>query len=335
MKPDAAWFPVHLEFSAADGITLNWMDLQGADFNAPFFEDILHRHRGERRQSHLREFGDFPLPEPVPPTAFIFHASRSGSTLLSQLLACLDGTRSLSEPPILDEVFQLPLPDAEKIPLLRQIISALGQRGTDADQRFFIKFDSWHLPWLEIVRSAFPQVQCYFLYRHPVEILWSHHRQRGSQMIPELLDPAMFGIAPDSFDPADLDAYAARVLGSIFSQALHRCQQGILIPLHYGELLQAFPAPLTDLGIVPSPSELMKIARRSEFHGKRPGETYQPEIERIIPESFQARLADHVDPILMPMFIHLKTLSHEIRPENCAPRKSQKHEESSTHLPNE
>ncbi|OYV05840.1 MAG: hypothetical protein CFE26_09500 [Verrucomicrobiales bacterium VVV1] len=202
------------------------------------------------------------------------------------------------------------MPDAEKIPLLRQIISALGQRGTDEDRHFFIKFDSWHLPWLEMVRSAYPQVPCYFLYRHPVEILWSHHRQRGSQMIHELRDPAMFGIAPDSFDPADLDAYAARVLGSIFSQALHRCQQGILIPLHYEELLQAFPAVLADLGIVPSPSELMKIARRSEFHGKRPGETYQPEIERIIPESLQARLADHAAPILLPMFKQLRSLAH-------------------------
>jgi hypothetical protein len=181
---------------------------------------------------------------------------------------------------------------------------------------------------LEIVRSAFPQVPCYFLYRHPVEILWSHHRQRGSQMIPELLDPALFGIAPDSFDPADLDAYAARVLGSIFSQALHRCQQGILSPLHYQELLENFPSLLADLGIVLSPSENAKISRRSEFHSKHPGETYQPEIERIIPESLQARLADHAAPILMPMFNQLRTLSHEIRAKNFAPRRSQNHEGS-------
>jgi hypothetical protein len=65
-----------------------------------------------------------------------------------------------------------------------------------------------------------------FLYRYPVEILVSHRRIRGMQMIPGVLDPARVGIVPDEPTMISLDKYAARVLAGFFRAALQHAGLG-------------------------------------------------------------------------------------------------------------
>ncbi|MES2923638.1 MAG: hypothetical protein V4819_18930 [Verrucomicrobiota bacterium] len=249
MMPTAGWYPVKLSEEAGGEISLIWQDLSEADFAAPFFEDAVRRARHERpgqRKTSLQALSEILLPAAVPPAAFIFHTSRSGSTLLTQLLSGLEGGIALSEPAIVDEILQLRTSDEEKIGFLRNTVRVLGQGRSTADRYFFIKHDSWHLPWLPMIREAFPSVPCFFVYRDPVEILWSHHRQRGSQMVPGLLDPALFDITRDSFNPADLDGFAARVLESIFAQSRAAATLGKQPCQHIGGGVQTSLAKLPD-----------------------------------------------------------------------------------------
>lgn len=305
MKPCAGWYPVALESEPDGSFKLAWQDLRGADFTAPFFEDTIRRARRmqpELRRTSLGEMNGIPLPPAVPPTAFIFHTSRSGSTLLTQLFSCLEGSIALSEPPIIDEILTLRTSDEDKVELLRQVVRILGQRRTDSDQRLFIKHDSWHLRSLPMIRRAFPSVPCFLCYRDPVEILWSHHRQRGSQMVPGLRDPSLFEIDPESINPADLDGFAAKVLESLFAHALRHVRGGDLIPLEQHQLLDAIESTvLARLGIVPTGGETVRIHERGRYHSKKSGENYQADAEKRIPADLIVRFQDLCAPRLSPL----------------------------------
>ncbi len=309
MKPSAGWYPVKLESPRNGEITLTWQDLSAADFTAPFFEDTINQARHQRpelRQTSLHELGAIPLSAAVPPSAFIFHTSRSGSTLLMQLLSCLDGSIALSEPPIIDALLHLDLSDAEKILVLRQVVQAIGQAHSAGDRHFFVKYDSWHLPWLPLIREAFPTVPCFFIYRHPVEILWSHHRQRGSQMVPGLRDLQSLNLVTGCDHPADLDAFAGRVLEAIFTQALPHIRKGKLIPLGHHQLVAKIETTLVEhLGITLSKLEQERIHHRSHFHSKRREDRYSVEDEGRMPAALRERFEALTAPILMPIFFGL------------------------------
>lgn len=312
MKPTAGWYPVELARSGQSEPSLIWQDLSAADFASPFFEDALRRARRENpelRSTSLDDFDDWPLTAAIAPTAFIFHASRCGSTLLSQMFSCLEGSISISEPPILDEILSLQQGNKGTVPLLQRVLLAHGQCRKPSDRHLFIKHDSWHIRWLPLIQEAFPGVPCYFVYRDPVEILWSHHRQRGSQMVPGLRDPALFDIEPGSFDCADLDGYAARVLESFFARALPFVQEGKLIPLDHEGLVGKVRLEIAGrLGIELSTSEDERLDQRCRFHSKRGSDPFQVEAEKEIPSELLTRFRSLARPRLDRLYETVKLM---------------------------
>ena len=311
MNPGVGWYPVELLQGADGEIALHWQDLSAVPFTGPFFEDSLRRAkhgRAGRLQTKLRSLEPGSRRPFIAPTAFIFHTSRSGSTLLTQLLTCIDGCLAISEPPIIDEVFRLPQNREEKIALFRNMVCTYAQRRSEADRYFFLKHDSWHVRWFPLVREAFPETPCFFVYRHPVEILWSHFRQRGSQMVPGLRDAALFDMVPESVEPADLNAYAARVLESIFTRALPFVKEGGLIPLVHQQLGQNPLECIKRMGIAPSAVERARIEARSRFHSKKTGDMYWAETEKAVPDSIRLRLEELSSPSLVPCYEALESL---------------------------
>src|ERR1700692_3108813 len=97
-------------------------------------------------------------------------------------------------------------------------------RHSGAERHYFVKLDSWHALALPRFRRAFPNVTWLFLYRDPVEVMVSQIRQRGAQMVPEIVPPGLYGI--DAFDFADLEAYSARVLAKICQAAADHAGAG-------------------------------------------------------------------------------------------------------------
>lgn len=295
------WFPLTASAGPDGGeITLAWRDMADIAFTDSFFENTMARqHRDERRVCHtplaaLEQFCDVPAPD-----AFIFHVSRCGSTLLTQLLASLPQCIVMSEPPIIDSVLRLHHDQGAPggtVALLRQVMRAMGQRRTGQEKHFVIKFDCWHIHSLELLRAAFPETPCLFLYREPQAVLASHQRQRGPQMVPGLIHPALLPLPAGPAAPGDLDAYTGRVLDSFYTAALAHAAAGRIRLLNYSQLPGiVFSDLLASLKIDCTPTQRDAMRQRSQFHSKYTGSAYcgdarAPQEERL------ARLAAQIAP---------------------------------------
>lgn len=266
------WFPVTLGHGAGGQPSVGWRCLDDRPLSAAFFEDDLRQQpSAQRRTCHtpvtaLEEFHDS-----VAPSAFLFHVSRCGSTLLTQMLATLPHCIVLSEPPALDAFFRLHHrePQACGASLLRGLLAALGQRRTDQEQHCIVKLDSWHLPWIPWLRAVYPDTPLVLLYRDPAQVFASHLRQRGRQMVPGLLDTSR--LQPDTRDlaPADLDGYALRMLDAVFDAGLQASATPGLTLVNYSELSQVLIDKLMPAwGIACSAAQRAQIADRSFFHSK-------------------------------------------------------------------
>ena len=263
------WFPVTLLDQQ-----IAWRHHQGR-FIAPFFADTLHLQPQDERKVCLTALPTPPqlaeqlqnLPA-LAPSAFIFHISRCGSTLLTQLLSTLPQCIVMSEPPIIDAILcARQQPDQH---LLRQMVLALGQRRF-GESHYVIKLDSWHLPHLPLLRATFPDTPCWFLYREPEAVLASHQRQRGPQMVPGLILPPQ--LDNTELAASDLDGFCVQVLGWLFKHALTHAAH--LHLLNYSQLPDAvWQHFLPQLGLHPSATEITAMQTRSGFHAKNLGSTF-------------------------------------------------------------
>lgn len=285
------WFPLTAGVDARGAVTLAWRDLQDLRFTDSFFENTLTRQpRDARRVCHapveaLRQFSDGLVPD-----AFIFHVSRCGSTLLTQLLASLPQCIVMSEPPIIDSVLRLhhnmvnemanemasdPAGAGATVALLRHVMLALGQRRDGLENTFVIKFDCWHIHSIALLRQAFPDTPCIFLYREPRAVLASHQRQRGPQMVPGLIHPALLPLTGQPGAPGDFDAHAGRVLASLFAAAEPQAAAGKLTLINYDQLPAiVFDELLAALAIDCTAQQLATMRLRSGFHSKYTGNTF-------------------------------------------------------------
>ena len=222
------WIPARV-YQSPEGLMVDWTNLGQLRFTEPFFEQTVTRALRNpaqmlfRRHTSIRELEGFDRPGLLP-SALIFHLSRCGSTLVSQMLAALPRNMVISEAPPLDRVLQARVHDrgvspSQQIDWLRGMVGALGQPRS-GETRLFIKLDSWHILQLPLIQEAFPEVPWIFLYREPVEVMVSHFRMRGSQMLPGALPPRIFGEDWAAVPALPLDEYGARLLARLCEAAL-------------------------------------------------------------------------------------------------------------------
>jgi hypothetical protein len=200
-------------------------------------------NRAFRYRMMLDDFlADAPRHDSLPPDGFIFHMSRCGSTLVAQMLAALPANIVISEAAPIDAIVQLcrsspHVPMPRQTDLLRAIVAAYGRPRAGRERHFFVKLDCWHALALPLFALAFPKTPWLFLYRDPVEVMVSHVRQRGSQMVPDLTPAQLYGIA--DFDGVADENYCARVLGAICRAAAAQLDGGAGIAVDYRELPEA------------------------------------------------------------------------------------------------
>lgn len=226
------WAPIRLHWEQGRPL-VEWGYLGEARFVAPFFDDTIeHTLRRPfsllfRRQTPPETLCELAAVDPgLPPTGFIFHMSRCGSTLAAQMLAALPEHIVISEAGSIDGVLRAnwrdpQISDETRIAWLRGLLSAYA-RPRHGERHFFVKFDSWHTLELGLIQQAFPDVPWIFLYRDPVQVLVSHSRQPGAQMVHGLLPPAWLGLDQWTMEAASQDEYKARVLARICEAALQQ-----------------------------------------------------------------------------------------------------------------
>ena len=170
------------------------------------------------------------------PTAFLFHCSRCGSTLYSRLAAALPDAIALSEPPPIDDVLGVAAPETDRIVWLRALLGVLGRPLRSGDRHLFVKFDAWHIGYLELVQRAFPGVPCLFLYREPADVLASQLRMPGRHMVPGVLDPAITGIDLATLLTLTRRDQCARLLESLLAFGVAHAEAGRVALVNYSEL---------------------------------------------------------------------------------------------------
>ncbi len=248
--PGRQWLPATI-VPTPQGAAINWLHFAGERLRDSFFEVSARRagalplNRLLRERSTLQSLIDAPVPDDaLMPDGFIFHMSRCGSTLAAQMIAALPGAIVPSEAAPINTAVQLDhqIPGLSRdlqARILRAIVVALGRNRSGDARRYVIKLDAWHMMALPLFRAAFPGTPWVFMYREPVEVMVSQHRQIGVMAIPGEVPPTTFGLEGKGVDSTL--AYAADVLGRICQAAVEGIAGGGGILINYDEMPGAVP----------------------------------------------------------------------------------------------
>ncbi len=284
------WIPFRLDFQEKN-LHCHWLYVSDKKFTEPFFHETERRCRifEENRKPFLAVStldGIIDFAENIPsvaPTAFIFHISRCGSTLLAQLLSLDEQNIVLAEPPIFDEVlreirFKNPDILEEKIgESLKAVVKFLGQKRTGDEQNFFIKLDSWHIFYYEKLRKLYPETPFIFSFRRPDEVIRSQVHQSGMHASPGVIQPEVFGFTLEEVLQVERPVYIAKVLEKYFERYLEITEKDInALFVNYAEgILTSLDKIEKFLNLKIEPSIKQKMIERTQFHSKRPNTIFE------------------------------------------------------------
>jgi hypothetical protein len=279
------WYPISIK-EVNPSVEITWRFFGDHRFTEPFFGESYPPTQISARvdlRTNSTALTQFDTIDGVQPTAFIFHASRCGSTLVSQLLATLPQCIVISEAPAIDDALKLAHPSNPSdsdggMELLKRVVRCFGQRRFQDEQHLFIKLDSWQITALPLLRHAFPTTPLVFIYRNPYEILASHRRQRGMQMVPGLLAPDLLGLENATINANDLDGYCLNVLTSFFRCARIYAQTHDLFLIHYSQLPDFVWTQFAQFFSIPlSLQDTQVMQDRATRHAKHPVAQFTPD----------------------------------------------------------
>lgn len=281
------WIPYQIDLNALPP-RIKWIFIGEKAFTEPFFHETTSKCRvfEENRNpiySSLEELvGQSTTFEYLEPTCFIFHVSRCGSTLLTQLLSIDPQNIVVSEPPILDDAlrgldFSASRVDKETQDLaIKAVINHLGQKRFNEQKNYILKLDSWHIFYYPKLRKLYPKTPFIFSFRQPDEVIRSQTNEPGMHAAAGVIQPQLFGLELSEILKLERPVYVAKVLESYFEQYLKimdldknslfiNYNDGILTNL---EKLQSF------LGLQIEEDIKSRMIERTKFHSKRPYQSF-------------------------------------------------------------
>ncbi|WP_095147340.1 MULTISPECIES: sulfotransferase family protein [unclassified Pseudomonas] len=270
------WLPIRI-WQPAGEWQVDWCWFGDQALHQAFFCDAVEEalrlpfNQAFRRQTPLRVLSDWQVMSPgLAPSALIFHASRCGSTLISQMLAQLDNHLVVSEPPPLDTLLRSTLPPAERSAAIRGLLSAYGQPRRGVEQRLVIKLDAWNIAELALVRECFPDTPWLFVYRDPLEIAVSHLRRPGMHMVPGLIGASALDDGVPFAGPED---FIARRLGRLLQWAVEHCREFAGLAVNYSELPGAMDGRLAEFFAL-NAEQRVQVFSNVNQHAKQPTERF-------------------------------------------------------------
>ncbi|MFL5741698.1 MAG: hypothetical protein ACJ75B_15840 [Flavisolibacter sp.] len=289
--PGPDWIPWKI-FEEQDNFLCHWLYLGEKRFTEPFFSDsIQHCTNLEQNRFPNQSFSTLlqmhqwsEEVQTIEPAAIIFHVSRCGSTLLSQLLSIDPENIVLSEAPLLDELLRLPFHKRWKTSVatsddfFHAALQLYGRPRSRLEKNLFVKTDSWHLMFHQRVRKLYPQTPFLVLYRSPLEVIRSQKKLRGMQSVPGTIEAEVFGFSEHDIS-FDLDLYMSRVLEKYYTTILHMMEHDPnCLVVDYAEGMdQALDKLIKLTGLQLSPVSLEKMESRKKFHSKSPSQIFEPE----------------------------------------------------------
>ena len=295
------WIPYRLD-KHEDDPQCRWLFLGNETITEPFFADTIAKckklsHNSQLRRSIsntsvLQEWSVHN--ETLPPAAIIFHVSRCGSTLVSQLLGLNPENIVLSEVPFFDELLRLGYREKKDISSeLKAAISFYSNRRNETQKRVYIKTDSWHIHFYQMFRELYPDTPFVFLYRNRAEVLRSQQKTRGMHAVPGVVEPEIFGFDIESMLQLSLDEYLAHVLEGYFQKMIDivKTDSKTTAIEYRRDAVKMMQQIAAFTGTALSDNETELIRQRSGFHGKYPEQLFaELSIEEPVPDFMKESL---------------------------------------------
>lgn len=264
---------------------VDWIFLGKERFTAPFHNDTLEDRLREpfnqlfNRQTRIEFLGEiYEKSKGIKPNGFIFHVSRCGSTLVSQMLAALEKNIVVSEASPIDKIIRANVSDEQKILWLRWIFGALAQKRFEREENFFVKFDSWSVLDLPLIEKAFPDVPWIFMYRNPVEVIVSNIRQPGAQMIPSAIETIFPDLNLYEILQFSIEERFARTIAAFCHAAVENADSKNARFINYSQLPEAVTGEICEhFSVSFSDEEIEKIKNSSKFSAKNPQQKFSPD----------------------------------------------------------
>lgn len=315
----ADWLPIRVQWQQNNPL-FDWCHLGMRRFTEPFFDDTIESRLRYPFNLLIRPLTGIEVLEQcyklrpgLPPNGFIFHLSRCGSTLVSQMLAALPQNVVISEASPLDwmiraKIRRPEITDDERISWIRWMVGALGQKRNAEAEYFFIKLDSWNIFEMDILTRAFPDVPWIFLYRHPLEVLVSHGRQRGGGTIPGVIEHQLPDLSVAESLQIPPQEYVARVLAKICESALQYRHHPNALFVNYSQLPKFVTSTLLNhFRVDYSDEDIVIMNSAARFDAKSPTVEFIDDAARKQSEADDAlRLLS--DKMLMPLYEQLEAV---------------------------
>ena len=281
------WLPV--DAVVVDGRPgLCWMDMSDVSLTEPFFQQTVERAKeNKQRDEQFTEFDVLlqleKVLESTPPTGFIFHSSRCGSTLVSNACRAITNSIVISEANAIDKLIARFITDAPEGSVkesiysvfLRGVVHALGQQRTGSERHLFVKFACCSFAQIERITRIWPRIPWVFLYRDPVETIVSNL----TNVPPWLVDDdrrvlaSITGASPAEVAEMRLEELCARTIGSLLSIA-HRAVGDNSMLVNYNQLsVPVISSVLRFFKVSPSVDEVSAIERGSHLYSKEASAT--------------------------------------------------------------
>lgn len=287
------WIPWKLA-EDNNGLYCEWLFTGAKQFTEPFFDDTIRfcrtlpeNRKGYKIISELSLLHDWHKAIPShQPAAVIFHISRCGSTLLSQLLSYNSNHVVMSEVPFFDALLRLKLRE-ESYPteaingLVKAAVDFYALKPGIEQCRVFIKADSWHLYFYEQYRQLYPDALFVLLYREPLAVLESQKKQKGLHAVPGLLEPELFGVEITPEFIKNFDLYIAAVLESYYKKMIDiAASDKKVLLVNYKQGMQTIAGEVYRLTGIEWNKQVEELfEERTRYHAKKPTQLFSEEVK--------------------------------------------------------
>src|SRR3989344_1568068 len=219
---------------------------------------------------------------------FIFHMSRCGSTLTTQMLATSERFFVVSEPPVITKLLDPALTltaDYTKEELLRAIICAIESCRPKNTEFTFIKFRSWNTLFLDEFIKQFPKTKWMFVHRNGLEVLESVLRDPPGWLRSRATYAKYFsgflGVEKNTLLMMSIDEYVARMLGALCREVNTLSSKDTFL-LDYKDLKNLFFNNIAKIwGITLTDREIQLMDNASQLYSKDTAKTklFEPDSE--------------------------------------------------------
>ena len=285
LKDKRLMIPFFINFDDPDSPRLGWVNSRKLNDNAPFLtDDIFNFALNENRDLAHSKLSDLFFMEEdiesIPPSGFIFHMSRCGSTLLNNMLKQSDKNIAVSEPEVLFQLLHVASEETAPyiLELFKKAVYHLGKKRKEANEHFIIKFSSASTVFMEYVIRAFPNVPRVFIYRDPAEVLVSNLKNPNQEWVTM---ERVLGITAEEMIQQNtlLENFALGLKRTCEGFANHFDKQSMAF--NYNQLSgQLFERILEFFKIYPEPEELEKMLSEMQYYSKNRNAKFASDVRK-------------------------------------------------------